>query len=171
MTDARAANLLGALVTGLQDDLAAAAEAAAAHGAAFPAALVTLQWQPGLTIEALRQVLGLSHSGTVRLLDRLEAEGAVERRPGEDGRSVAVHLTPVGRRQVRAVLGARARRLGAALERLSAGERAQFTRLVEKLLGGLTAGRAHADRICRLCDEGACPDATCPVECAARTAD
>src|SRR2546427_8823017 len=72
MPDPRSANLLGAAVTALNDELEAATASGAEHGAAFPAALVSVHWAPGLSIEQLRRILGLSHSGTVRLLDRLE---------------------------------------------------------------------------------------------------
>jgi DNA-binding MarR family transcriptional regulator len=166
MSDARAANLLGALVVALHDELASATTEAAAHGAAYPAALATMLGEPGLTIEQLRQMLGLSHSGTVRLLDALEEEGSVERRAGKDARSVALQLTPQGRRRARAVLDARRHALEPALAVLTAAERAQLVRLSEKLLGSLTRDRVHSDHICRLCDLAVCPDATCPVNCA-----
>jgi hypothetical protein len=107
MSDARTTNLLGAAVTALNDELEAATASAAEHGAAFPAALVSVHWAPGLSIEQLRRILGLSHSGTVRLLDRLEREGAVERKAGRDAHSVAVHLTAQGRRHVRTILDRR----------------------------------------------------------------
>jgi DNA-binding MarR family transcriptional regulator len=168
MSDTRASNLLGALVVALHDELAAATEGAALHAAAYPAALATMLGEPGLTIEQLRQVLGLSHSGTVRLLDALEGEGSVERKAGRDARSVALQLTPQGRRQARAVLEARRKALEPALALLTPGERTQLVRLAEKLLGGLTRDREHSDHICRLCDLATCPDATCPVACAAR---
>lgn len=163
MPDPRTTNLLGALVTALNDELAAATADAADHGAAFPAALVSVHWSPGLSIEELRRVLGLSHSGTVRLLDRLEREGAVERRAGRDGRSVAVYLTPQGRRQVRSVLDRRRQVLVKALSGLSGAEQVQLVRLTEKLLGTMTRDQEHCDHICRLCDEAVCPDTTCPV--------
>jgi DNA-binding MarR family transcriptional regulator len=115
MSDARTTNLLGAAVTALNDELEAATASAAEHGAAFPAALVSVHWAPGLSIERLRRILGLSHSGTVRLLDRLEREGAVERKAGRDGRSVAVHLTAQGRRHVRTILDRRRSVMGSAL--------------------------------------------------------
>lgn len=166
MSAARSSNLLGALATALGDELEAATRGATAHGAAFPAALVSVHWAPGVSIEELRRVLGLSHSGTVRLLDRLEREGTLERRAGRDGRSVSLHLTAAGRRQARAVLDQRRRAMDRALALLGPAERAQFVRLIEKLLGGLTRDREHSDHICRLCDEAACPDATCPVGCA-----
>jgi hypothetical protein len=65
------------------------------------------------------------------------------------------------------VLEARRKSLEPALAALSPGERAQLIRLTEKVLGGLTRDRQHSDHICRLCDLSACPDDTCPVNCAA----
>jgi DNA-binding MarR family transcriptional regulator len=166
MADRRTTNLLGALVTALHDEFAAATEAAATHGAAFPAALVSIHWQPGLSIEALRRILGLTHSGTVRLLDRLEGDGAIERRTGRDGRTVALALTPAGRAQARQVLAGRQQVLNKALALLSRAEQGQLLQLIEKLLGGLTRDRSHSEHICRLCDEPSCPQERCPVGCA-----
>jgi DNA-binding MarR family transcriptional regulator len=168
MTSARTANLLGALVTALHDELEAASSAAIEHGAAFPAALVSVHWAPGLSIEQLRRILGLSHSGTVRLLDRLERDGALQRRAGKDARSVSLQLTALGKRQARAVLERRQATLGRAVGLLSDSEQAALLGLLEKLLRGVTRDVEHSDHICRLCDETACPVATCPVDCAAR---
>jgi DNA-binding MarR family transcriptional regulator len=170
MRDARTANLLGALVTALQDEMEAATTEAAAHGSAFPAALVSILGEPGMSIDTLRRILGVSHSGTVRLLDQLEADGAVERKAGPDGRTVALHLTASGRRLARAVQEARSGVLNQALDLLTGAERAQLLRLAEKLLGGLTRDLPHSDHICRLCDLAVCPEQSCPVNCAARAA-
>jgi DNA-binding MarR family transcriptional regulator len=168
MPDRRTANLLGALVTLLHDELADATARAAAHGAAIPAALVTVRGEPGLSIDALRRILGLSHSGAVRLLDRLEADGVVARKPGPDGRTVALQLTAAGRRQADEVQAARQQAMQRALGRLTPGEQGQLLRLVEKLLAGLTRDESHSDHVCRLCDLAACPEARCPVAQAAR---
>src|SRR4051794_41929024 len=59
------------------------------------------------SIDLLRQVLGLTPSGAVRLVDRLAADGLVRRTPGPDGRQVAVVLTARGRRAAAAVASAR----------------------------------------------------------------
>ncbi len=171
MSDARAVNLLGALVITLHDEMESATTDAADHSAAGPAALATMLGEPGLSIESLRHILGLSHSGTVRLLDGLEREGSVERKAGKDARSVALHLTATGKRQARAVLEARRKSLEPALDVLTSAERAQLLRLTEKILAGLTQDKLHADHICRLCDLAACPDDTCPVNCAAMAAE
>ena len=166
MTMQRTANLLGALALALADDLKAETEARAEHGATAPAALATLGFYPGEPIEALARTLGLSHSATVRLIDRLARDGLVERRGGADARSAALHLTPRGEARSQSILEGRHRVLAEALDLLSAEERAALTGLVEKLLAGLTRDRQHADHVCRLCDERICPEQSCPVECA-----
>ncbi len=171
MSTARAANLLGALVTALQDELEAATAEEARHGSAFPAALASMLGEAGMSIEQLRRILGLSHSGTVRLLDCLETDGMVERKAGADARTTALHLTAAGRRQARAVLDARRAALTPALDLLTQAERTLLGRLTEKMLAGLTRNRQHSDHLCRLCDLTVCPDATCPVDCAARAHD
>lgn len=168
MPDAHTSNLLGALVVALGDEVAAATAGAAEHGSAFPAALVSIQWVPGISIEALRGRLNLTHSGTVRLLDRLEADGAVVRRAGKDARTLALALTPKGKRLASAVLDRRRDVLDRALGRLPRAEQEQLGVLLGKLLGALTTDARHAERICRLCDEAACDLTRCPVELAAR---
>jgi MarR family transcriptional regulator, negative regulator of the multidrug operon emrRAB len=65
------------------------------------------------------------------------------------------------------VLDARASVLRAALAVLDAGERAAMMAVLEKVLAAVTTSRDHAEQICRLCDVGACPQRTCPVELAA----
>ena len=167
MSDPRGSNLLGALAVALGDEISAATEGIAGHAAAGPAAIVTVGGEPGQTIENLRRALELSHSGTVRLLDRLESEGIVERRAGKDGRSAAVFLTSAGKRVYQRILDARRQSMDAALGHLGSAERTQLMRLVEKLLYGITRGPAHSDHICRLCDLDVCPGDTCPVNCAA----
>jgi MarR family transcriptional repressor of emrRAB len=156
----RAANLLGALALTLADGIEAAAAAAAGHGASGPAALVLLDdLAGGATVEELRRALGLTHSGTVRLVDRLVAGELVERRVGGDARSLSLHLTPAGRRTARRVLVARETVLERALIALEPRQRAEFERSLEAVLRELDAPRR---RVCRLCDSGAC--GRCPVE-------
>jgi hypothetical protein len=65
------------------------------------------------------------------------------------------------------------RALAEVLAPLGASEREQLTRLHERLLGGLTGGRADAAHICRLCDSHACGhhEGRCPVTRAADEAE
>jgi DNA-binding MarR family transcriptional regulator len=167
---ARQANLLGTLaltVTGRVED---AVTLASPYGPSAPAALTALEgYLGGESIDALARVLDLTHSGAVRLVDRLAEAGLVERRRGGDGRSVAVTLTLAGHRAAAEVRVARERALADALSALGAGERQTLAALSEKLLAGLTSDRASARRICRLCDPEACGHerGTCPVTSAA----
>lgn len=166
MSSARATNLLGALALGLNDELRRATEQCGEHGASGPAALVVIGTYPGRTIDELRPALELTHSGTVRLIDRLAESGLVERRAGKDARCVSLYLTPAGRAEMRSVLAARAQALEAATAALTEAERRQLELLSSKILAGLTDSQARADHICRLCNEAVCPTDRCPVECA-----
>ena len=169
----RDANLLGALALTVADRMAAAVEAATPHGSTGPAALVALhEFLAGASMDALARVLGLTPSGAVRLVDRLAADGLVERRPAGDGRAVAIVLTPAGRRAAVAIRTARATALEAVLDALDPSERAALARLHEKLLAGLTDDHQTARRTCRLCDVDACGHhrGTCPVTEAVRAA-
>src|ERR1700730_15865640 len=93
--DARLANIVNALALALADRMQDAAEGAAGQSASAPSALVALhEFLDHGTMDQLRQVIGLTPSGAVRLVDRLVRAGHVAREPGADKRSVALVLTP-----------------------------------------------------------------------------
>ncbi|HYM04887.1 MAG TPA: MarR family transcriptional regulator [Stellaceae bacterium] len=127
------------------------------------AALNVLSYYDGCSNARLAQVLRLSHPATVRLVDKLEADGLVRSRPGKDKRAVALHLTEAGRTRARAIIVARCAALAGVLDLLSTRDQALLARLLEKLLAALPENAEHADHICRLCDDIACPPRTCPV--------
>jgi MarR family transcriptional repressor of emrRAB len=163
---AQAANVLGALALALTDRMAAAVEESSAHSESGAAALSALRhFLRDPSIDLLRQVLGLTHSGTVRLVDRLEQGGLVTRAAGPDGRTTVVRLTPAGRRTARRVTAARARLLGSALEVLPAAEQEQLADLAGRVLAGMRRGAGATRWSCRLCDTGACGrlEGRCPV--------
>jgi hypothetical protein len=110
-------------------------------------------------------VLGLTSSGTVRLVDNLERAGFVSREPGPDGRSTAVMLTDRGRRAAEAVSSTRAQVLSSALADLSPKERTRLDELLGKVLAGMIRGPGATRWLCRLCDIQACgrPRGQCPV--------
>ena len=110
-------------------------------------------------------MLGLTSSGTVRLLDRLAESGYVERGQGADGRSVSVTLTEEGRLAAQRVTDARAAVLSGALAVLSPAEREVFERLAGKVLVGMMRGPGAVRWICRLCDISVCrgADGGCPA--------
>ncbi len=110
-------------------------------------------------------MLGLSHSATVRLVDKLERNGLVERRSAKDARAVAIVPTGDGIEIAAEIQRARLAALEELLDPLSGSERAELARLHEKLLGGVVAAGVARGRICRLCDGEACGHASghCPV--------
>jgi MarR family transcriptional repressor of emrRAB len=162
----RAANVVGALALVLTDRMTDAVEGAAdqvATGAVAVSALHHFLREP--TIDVLRQVLGLTHSGTVRLVDRLEAAGLVRRGPGQDGRTTTVRLTAAGRRTATRVTGSRGGLLHDALETLTPTEQEQLADLAGRVLVGLRRGSGATRWTCRLCDTEACgrAEGRCPV--------
>ena len=161
----RQTNLLGALALALVDRLNEALVQGANRNLSSAAALVFIHGRPGETIDFLARVLGLSHSATVRVVDRLEADRFVERRSGTDRRSVALFLTAAGQAAAVETLNRRSQVLAHALSTLSSSERKQMTELVEKVLVGLTDDGWTAWHTCRLCDVPACNRPTyCPID-------
>ncbi|MEU4425063.1 MarR family transcriptional regulator [Actinoplanes sp. NPDC024001] len=164
------ANLLGALALVLTDQMAAAGAAEAGESGAAAAALTSLhQFLDRPTLDTLRRVLGLTHSGAVRLVNRLEAEGLVTRAPGADGRSRAVTLTPAGRQAATRVAAARAAVLERALRGLPPDSRATLHELLGPVLAAIVQGKDGGAWICRLCDLPACgrDQGRCPTANAA----
>ncbi len=156
------ANLLGALALVVHDRLSEALGQSETSAAAL-SSLHNFLERP--TIDLLHRVLGLTSSGTVRLVDRLEDEGYLERAAGYDGRSTAVRLTRPGRGAARRVAAARADVLERALSTLTEDERVVLDALLSRVLVGLMRGPGAQRFMCRLCDARACGhgDGRCPV--------
>jgi DNA-binding MarR family transcriptional regulator len=167
----RAANVFGALSLVIADQAADAVSQAAGRSESAPAALsALLHFLDKPSVDLLRQVLGLTSSGTVRLVDRLESSGYVARGAGADKRATSVSLTEQGRLAAVAVSQARAAVLERALGVLSPAERETFEQLAGRILVGMMRGPGAVRWICRLCDTGICRGAQggCPVGNAAR---
>jgi len=158
----RAANLLGALAIAVVDRLAAKATPTAGS-LTRSAALVLIDDVPRCSIEWLARHLELSHSATVRLVDRLSADDLVSRGPGPDARTVALELTTQGTRAVTEVRRQRADALEALLAPLGNNQRRAFVAIAETLLHEVVEAPQNAWRVCRLCDPGVCVDPRCPV--------
>jgi DNA-binding MarR family transcriptional regulator len=167
----RPANVFGALALVVTDQIADATAEAAGRADSAPAALAALlHFLDRPSVDVLRQVLGLSSSGAVRMLDRLAESGYVERVPGADRRSTAIVLTDAGRLAAEEVCRARAGVLDRATAALSRDERAEFDRLAGKMLVGMMRGPGAVRWICRLCDTVICRGSPggCPVGNVAR---
>lgn len=157
------ANLLGATAVGIGDRLDETGVRVTEMKGEGPAALLTVGTRPGRSIEHLRQTLGLSHSGTVRLVDRLEERGWIERRASGSGREVELRLTGAGRRLRRELLDARRRVLEHALGGLTAAESDRLRAALRTVLATLPDDRVDAWRICRSCEHEVCEGEACPV--------
>ena len=153
----REANLLGALALSISDRTSMAIAAAAGQSESAAAALSALHhFLDRPTLDQLRQVLGLTHSGAVRLIDRLSAAGLVTRGPGGDGRSRSVILTEEGRRAAERVSAARAAALTDLLRTLSPAERTTLHALIGRVMAAVVHDKDGGAWICRLCDLDAC---------------
>lgn len=174
--------MLGALSMVIADRVNSSVEIVTAMGPSAPAALAALhEFLDGGSVMQLSSVLGLTHSGTVRLVDRLYAEGLVDRAGSQDGRAVSVVLTRSGRRMAARVLQARRNSLDTLLSDATPAEIDQLLPLLEKLLATVTRVRVAErssgtkDRqppwLCRLCDFDACgrSEGNCPVNNTAMT--
>jgi DNA-binding MarR family transcriptional regulator len=161
----RTGNLLGALSLTVADRTADAVAEAAGRSHTAAAALSWMhQFKQRPSVDFLRKVLGLTSSGTVRLIDRLEEDGYLERGPGPDGRTTSLALTAAGRRAAQEVAKARAEVLEHALSSLTEGERRTLEELHAKMLVSLMRNPDAVRWMCRICDVGACRrDHGCPV--------
>lgn len=177
----RLGNLLGSLALGLSDDATRALEAASGLSGRGPDALLALEEFLGdAPVSRLADVLGLTHSGAVRLVALLEAEGLAERRAGRaDRRQVEVRLTRRGRTRAARARAARQRVLDETLAGLDEPARAALEQGLERLVANRTRARmaARAEGAsgawwCRACDFTACgrPDDRCPAQVAAQVA-
>jgi DNA-binding MarR family transcriptional regulator len=130
-----------------------------------PAAFVTVYTRPDITIDDLRRVLALSHSGTVRIIDRIEVRALLTRQ--RRGRTVALRVTPEGARAAEEDLHARSRTVEALLDQLPVSSRRKLES-AETALHTLSTGRTEARHLCRRCDQSTCAEGEgCPVDAAA----
>lgn len=162
----RLAQLLGVVSLAATDRFRSAVEGSLGRGGAHAGALVHLDAHPGESVQGLASVLGVSQPAAVKIVDRLAGDRLVERRPGADHRTRALHLTPAGRRAAADLMSSRAQELAGVLAVLEPSEREGLELLLEKLVAALAEDRPGALRVCRLCDRAVCCDgaAGCPLE-------
>src|SRR5579863_7385539 len=134
-SDRRLVNLLGAVATGMTDAMQDAICADTELDLASATALIALlDFAPRGSVQILSRVIGLTHSGTVRLVDRLETAGYLARRPGRDARSRSLTLTATGATLARRARRARERAISRQIEHLSKVERTILAELCERLV-------------------------------------
>lgn len=167
----RAANVYGALMLATSDRMVESVQAELGLSETAAAALSALnQFLDHPAVDQLAQVVGLTQSGGVRLVDRLERDGLVRRGAGTDRRSASVSLTSAGRRLAHKVETSRLQLLDDVMAPLSAKDRDTLAALAGRMLVGMMREPGATRWICRLCDLAACgrPAGHCPLEQAAR---
>lgn len=157
------ANLLGALAVGMRDRVGAALAEAMELDEAAVAALLAVRARPGQSITDVAAVLGLTHPGAVRVVNRLERRRLLTRGEGRDARSRGLVLTSAGEAVSARGLRARAAVLQDLLGVVPAEHRSSLIQAVEAMLSCLPASRRDAWRICRICDHEVCRGRECPV--------
>lgn len=167
-------NLLTALSVNLAEEGQRALEHASGLTGAATASLLALdEFLGGAYVGRIADVLGLTHSGAVRLVTQLERNGLAERHPGEDRRRVEVRLTTRGHVRAREARTARETVVADATSGLSVAEAQTLEALLEKLVSARVASRLTRRRAgengawwCRTCDFAACGRSAgrCPAQ-------
>ncbi|MBB4302051.1 DNA-binding MarR family transcriptional regulator [Rhodobium orientis] len=156
------ANRLSALATAIGD--ATLAETGDLSESAI-AAMIAIRAREPISIQHIAAVVGLTHSATVRLVDRLEKDWLV-RRLRRKGREVMVETTARGKRRVRDLQARRGEIIAGLAADLSPDEAATLAGLIDRLLTAAVDAGANPHRLCRFCDteEGAAIMATLAPE-------
>jgi DNA-binding MarR family transcriptional regulator len=173
----RVVNLLASLSLNLADEAAEAlCRTTGLAGSAATALIALHEFLEDSHIGQLADVLGLTHSGAVRLVSQLESAGLARRVTGTDRRKVRVQLTATGRQLAIAGRRAREESLDVAVRGLSDADVDVLERLLAKLVESQVrvrlANRRDGDSTawwCRACDFNACgrPDGRCPAQATA----
>jgi DNA-binding MarR family transcriptional regulator len=125
------------------------------------AALTLVGSHQGCSVDWLRTRVGLTQSGTVRLIDRLETLRLLAR--SRDGRFARLSLSEEGEAVLARWHDAQRAAFATATSGLNTRERAGLSALLAKALQNSPRPRTDADRACRTCDWTAC-GADCPVD-------
>jgi DNA-binding MarR family transcriptional regulator len=157
-------NMLMALALHLHDQMSLSAKREIGRSLTDASALV-LVWNNGpIPIHLFSATIGMSHPAAVQQIDRLCADGLLERSVGEDRRRRLVALTAKGRQRVGAFLKARAAVAHRVLANVGGVDHAVLERVVAQILSASAIDRPTVDHLCRCCDERACPPHICPAE-------
>lgn len=157
----RTANLLGALGLAVADRIQDVALEVMNRAGETPAALIVIGYGQGPSNDQLRSILGLSHPGSVRLVDRLVKDGLVERRKGRDKRAVALYLTEQGHAARETLLAGRLAAMRPVLAPLEEAEQEELAALLARMLKSLAPSDLERCHLCRMCDDRVCTN--CPI--------
>jgi DNA-binding MarR family transcriptional regulator len=126
------------------------------------AALTLVASHDGCSLDWLRGRVGLTQSGTVRLIDRLTARGLLRRGPAM-GRSVPLHVSRRGTQRLARWDQARDDAVAGLLAGVPGKERRALVDSLGAALAGHERERSQADTACRTCSWAEC-GRDCPVD-------
>lgn len=162
--DSHTANILGALALLIQDRVERAWQADLDLSPMAAAALSQIESEPGCSIELVSGRIGLTHSATVRVVDKLVERGLVEKdRARKDARAQSLKLTSAGKRAAQQLHGARNQVTDDLLAGLAPAQRAALQGAVAAILHRAIEPGREADVTCRVCDERRCTPDICPI--------
>jgi len=124
-------------------------------------ALVSIQNCKTFNIGWLANVLELTHSAAVRLVDRLEADALIERLPKDQKKQVGLKITNKGRVLAAAILQVRQDVASSFLSVLPDRQFADLAELSREVISRNVKSELDSYQVCALCDESGC-GALCP---------
>lgn len=125
--------------------------------------LVSVRHCDSFTVGWLGEVLGLTHSAAVRIVDRLESDGRIRRTPQTNRRFVGLVLTPAGVELADEILNTRQEVLEHLFEDVDDKALEKALPVFRGILGQTSDSKLTSYRRCRLCDEVMCGE-RCPVQ-------
>ena len=158
------ANILGALAVLIQDRVESAWQSDLDLSPMAAAALVQIDGEPGCTIELVAGRIGLTHSATVRVIDKLAERGLVEKdRARKDARAQSLTLSKTGKRMAQQLHAARNRVTDDLLAGLDSAQRKALEAAISMILHRTVEPGREADVTCRVCDDRRCSPDICPI--------
>jgi MarR family transcriptional repressor of emrRAB len=159
-----AANILGALSLLIQDRVESAWQTELDLSPMAAAAIVQIDNDPGSSIELIASHIGLTHSATVRLVDKLVERGLVEKdRARKDARAQSLTLSKAGKRVAQQLHAVRNRVIDGLLSDLDPGQRKGLEEAIRAILHRSVEPGREADVTCRVCDDRRCTPDICPI--------
>lgn len=163
-TSRHTANILGTLSVLIQDRVEGAWQADLDLSPMAAAAIVQTEGAPGCSIEQVATRIGLSHSATVRVIDKLVERGLIEKdRARQDARQQSLTLSKAGKRLAQQLHAVRNDVTDALLGGIDAGQVTALHQAVCRILGQAVTSPKEGDVVCRVCDEQRCHPGICPI--------
>lgn len=159
-------NLIGTLALKIYDLQMDASVEVSGMSPTACACLISLAHQDKpQTISDIAAICKVSHSGAVRLVEKLESCGYLFKTSlGNDGRKVRVELTDEGYEMRDKILQARRSAIQPAVSKFSCSDWKVIEWAAGFILADMTGSRLESEQICRYCDAEACGGSDCPVE-------